>query len=151
MEEGDKSFRHMVRIANTDIAGNKSIESALTGIKGIGRRVSKVIAIKAKVDPTAITGELKDEEIDRLENVVGSIDKELPEWMLNRRRDVYEGIDKQLIGADVMLALQDDINLMKKIRSNKGIRHERGNKVRGQKTKSTGRRGAIVGVSRRKR
>ena len=151
MEEGDKSFRHMVRIANTDIAGNKSIESALTGIKGIGRRVSKVIAIKAKVDPTAITGELKDEEIDRLENVVGSIDKELPEWMLKRRRDVYEGIDKQLIGADVMLALQDDINLMKKIRSNKGIRHERGNKVRGQKTKSTGRRGAIVGVSRRKR
>jgi len=151
MEEGDKSFRHMVRIANTDITGNKSIESSLTGIKGIGRRVSKVIAIKAKVDPTAITGELKDEEIDRLENIVGSIDKELPEWMLNRRRDVYEGIDKQLIGPNVLLALQDDINLMKKIRSNKGIRHERGNKVRGQKTKSTGRRGAIVGVSRRKR
>ena len=151
MEEGDKNFRHLVRIANTDITGNKSIESALTGIKGIGRRVSKVIAIKAKVKPTAITGELKDEEIDRLENIVGSIDQELPTWMLNRRRDVYEGIDKQLIGADVILALQDDINLMKKIRSNKGIRHERGNKVRGQKTKSTGRRGAIVGVSRRKR
>ena len=43
----------------------------------------------------------------------------------------------------------EDINLMKKIRSYKGIRHERGQKVRGQRTKSTGRTGTTVGVKRK--
>jgi small subunit ribosomal protein S13 len=39
---------------------------------------------------------------------------------------------------------------LKKIRAYRGLRHERGLKVRGQRTKSTGRRGSTVGVSRKK-
>jgi small subunit ribosomal protein S18e len=40
---------------------------------------------------------------------------------------------------------------MKKIKSHKGIRHHWGLKVRGQHTKTTGRRGATVGVERKKK
>ncbi len=49
-----------------------------------------------------------------------------------------------------MMTVDDDINLLKKIRAYRGIRHETGQKVRGQRTKSTGRTGLIVGVKRKK-
>jgi small subunit ribosomal protein S13 len=70
--------------------------------------------------------------------------------MLNRRKDVYTGENRHLTGVDLTLGNNEDINLMKKMRSYKGIRHERGQKVRGQRTKSTGRTGATVGVVRKK-
>jgi len=74
----------------------------------------------------------------------------MPVWMLNRRNDTYTGENRHLTGTDLILSNKEDINLMKKIRSYKGIRHERGLRVRGQRTRSTGRTGAIVGVSRKR-
>ena len=56
----------------------------------------------------------------------------------------------ELMGMDLSMTLREDLDLMKKMRSYKGIRHERGLRVRGQKTRSTGRTGAIVGVSRKR-
>jgi small subunit ribosomal protein S13 len=41
---------------------------------------------------------------------------------------------------------QEDINILKKIRGYRGIRHENGQKVRGQRTKAHGRTGLTVGV-----
>jgi len=70
--------------------------------------------------------------------------------MMNRRKDVETGQDKHVMGMDLAMILREDLDLMKKMRSYKGIRHERGLRVRGQKTRSTGRTGAIVGVSRKK-
>jgi small subunit ribosomal protein S13 len=70
--------------------------------------------------------------------------------MLNRRKDLLSGEDRHIMGADLLVNLREDINLLRKIRSYRGIRHERGLKVRGQRTKSTGRRGAVVGVVRKK-
>jgi small subunit ribosomal protein S13 len=63
---------------------------------------------------------------------------------------VYSGVSKHLYGSDLALAKEDDVNLMKKMRCYRGIRHENGLKVRGQNTKSTGRFGKIVGVSKRR-
>jgi small subunit ribosomal protein S13 len=40
-----------------------------------------------------------------------------------------------------------DINRMKMINSYKGVRHKRGQKVRGQRTKSTGRTEGTIGVN----
>jgi small subunit ribosomal protein S13 len=48
------------------------------------------------------------------------------------------------------MANDDDVNRMRKMRSYRGIRHETGQKVRGQRTKSTGRTGTTVGVKRKK-
>jgi len=54
------------------------------------------------------------------------------------------------VGPDWDVAVQDDINRMKRIRSYKGIRHEKGKKVRGQRTRSNGRKGLAVGVIKKR-
>jgi small subunit ribosomal protein S13 len=67
---------------------------------------------------------------------------------MNKQNDFMTGEDKHVIGTDVIMSLNEDLNIMKKIRSYKGVRHEKGLKVRGQRTRSTGRKGRTVGVSR---
>jgi len=70
--------------------------------------------------------------------------------MLNRRKDPQTGEDLHLLGSDVTLRRRTDIDLMKEIRSWKGERHSRGLKVRGQRTKTTARKGRSIGISRRR-
>lgn len=70
--------------------------------------------------------------------------------MLNRQKDLATGENKHLLGQNILLTLREDLNTLKKIRCYRGIRHERGLKVRGQRTKSTGRRGSTIGVSKKK-
>lgn len=124
---------------------------ALTGIKGVGRRCAMIFAMKAGVDPYAILGRLPDEDIEKLKRVIEEeAGRILPGWMVNRRRDLATGTDRHVMGTDLTMTLREDLDLMKKMRSYKGIRHERGLRVRGQRTRSTGRTGAIVGVSRKK-
>ncbi len=149
-EKKDEGIKHIIRIANTDLEGKKSVHYSLTGIKGIGRRMARVIAVKAGVNPYAKMGYLSGEEVERLRSVVDNIERNFPEWMLNRQNDFYTGENKHMFGTDLLLSLREDLNLMKKIRSYKGIRHETGQKVRGQRTRSTGRTGSIVGVTRKK-
>ena len=149
-EKPKDNIKYIVRVANADLDGTRTVEFALTGIKGIGVRVSKILSRKADVDPHAIMGYLPAEQVDRLRNVVDNFESNVPVWMLNRRKDVYTGENRHLTGVDLTLGVNEDINLMKKMRSYRGIRHERGQKVRGQRTKSTGRTGATVGVVRKK-
>ena len=149
-EKNNEELRHLVRIMNTDLQGAKPVEYALTCIPGIGRRTAILIAKGAGVDPTATLGYLPDEEVAKLDNAIGKIEEIVPSWMLNRRRDLATGLDKHLLGTDIVLTFREDINNLKKIRAYRGLRHERGLKVRGQRTKSTGRRGSTVGVSRKK-
>ncbi len=149
-EKPKDNIKYIVRVANVDLDGTRTVEFALTGIKGIGVRISKIISRKADVDPHAIMGYLPPEQVDRLRTTVDNFESNVPVWMLNRRKDVYTGENRHLIGVDLTLGVNEDVNLMKKIRSYKGIRHERGQKVRGQRTKSTGRTGATVGVVRKK-
>ena len=70
--------------------------------------------------------------------------------MVNRKKDLRDGTDKHIIGNQLEITVKRDIERMKKVRSYKGVRHARGLKVRGQRTKSTGRHGLVVGVYRRK-
>ncbi len=46
--------------------------------------------------------------------------------------------------------LRENLERLKKCRSNRGLRHYWGLKVRGQHTKTTGRRGATMGVTKKK-
>jgi small subunit ribosomal protein S13 len=69
--------------------------------------------------------------------------------MVNRPKDWESGLDLHAFGPDVEVRLRDDINLMKMIRSYKGVRHETGQKVRGQRTRSNGRTGLTVGVTKK--
>ncbi|HNX40684.1 MAG TPA: 30S ribosomal protein S13 [Methanothrix sp.] len=150
-KSADEELRHIVRILNTDLAGKKQVHMALTGIKGVGRRCASIFTAKAGVDPHATLGLLPDAEIDKLKKVIEEdATAVLPVWMLNRREDIETGLDKHMMGMDLNMTLREDLDLMKKMRSYKGIRHERGLRVRGQRTRSSGRTGAIVGVSRKK-
>lgn len=150
-EAHEDEFKHLVRIANTDLDGNKKVAMALTGVRGIGRRVAKVLAQKAGVDMDARLGTLPDEEIEGLKQLVeGALTSSIPTWMFNRRRDLLTGEDRHVFGSDLAMQHMEDLTFMKKIRCYRGIRHERGHKVRGQRTRSTGRTGATVGVVRKK-
>ncbi|MHC1593287.1 MAG: 30S ribosomal protein S13 [Methermicoccaceae archaeon] len=144
-------FKHLVRIANTDLDGNKRVAMALTGVKGVGRRVANVLAQKSGVGMNEKIGTLPDSDIDKLKQVVeGAFTQSLPTWMLNRRIDILTGESKHVHGSDLAMQYMEDTSSMRKIRCYRGIRHERGHKVRGQRTRSTGRTGATVGVVRKK-
>ena len=68
--------------------------------------------------------------------------------MMNKQNELLSGDNKHVIGNDIYMSLTEDLNTMKKTRSYKGLRHDRGLRVRGQRTRSTGRKGSTVGVSR---
>jgi small subunit ribosomal protein S13 len=71
--------------------------------------------------------------------------------MLNRQKDLVTGEDLHLVGTDLIDSLRVDIEREKKTRSWRGIRHYLGLPVRGQRTKTSGRKGATIGVTRKKR
>ncbi|KUG19701.1 MAG: 30S ribosomal protein S13 [Methanomicrobiaceae archaeon] len=146
----EEEIKYFVRIRNTDLDGTKSVRIALTGITGVGPHTSHIISSLARVDPHAVLGKLDDESIGRLAQVVDEYTDRVPDWMVNRPKDVYAGDARHLFGTDLLLTREDDVNRMRKIRSYRGIRHETGQKVRGQRTKSTGRTGTTVGVKRKK-
>jgi small subunit ribosomal protein S13 len=146
-EGEDEDIRYFVRIGQTDLDGTKSVERALSEMNGIGRRAARVIAEKAGVDRTAVFGRLDDDDIETVTAMVENFADEVPDWMTNRRNDFYTGETSHETGNDLSLTRQHDINRMQMIRSYKGIRHQRGQKVRGQRTRSTGRSEGTVGVN----
>ena len=66
--------------------------------------------------------------------------------MVNHPNEPLAGESPHLFGPDLETRRRDDINVMKMIRSYRGVRHERGQKVRGQRTRSNGRTGMAAGV-----
>jgi small subunit ribosomal protein S13 len=145
----EDDIKYFVRVGTTDLDGTKSVRVALTGIKGVGRHTASVITRMAKVDEYAQLGRIDEASVDRLRVAVEQYITKIPPWMANRPKDVYTGETKHLFGPDVNLTKDEDVNLMRKIRCYRGIRHETGQKVRGQRTKSTGRTGTTVGVKRK--
>ena len=67
-----------------------------------------------------------------------------------RRRDIESGKDLHKIGSDLALQTRNDIDKMRRIKSWRGFRHTHGLKVRGQRTKTTGRKGKAVGVKKKR-
>lgn len=132
-----KDFKHFVRIANTDLNGAKPIGSSLRYIKGIGFMFANLICNLAKIDAKKRTGDLNEDEIKRMNEVINNPLKfNVPAWMLNRRKDSETGQDRHLIATDLTFTQDNDIKIMKKIKSYKGVRHILGQPVRGQRTKS---------------
>jgi len=144
-------FRHIVRIADTDLDGKKSVLFALTGVKGIGIRMARAVVNKLGIDGTAKLGELDDETIQKIKKFVEEEIESLPPWMLNRRKDPHTGKNLHLLSKDVDFARMVDVETLIRMKAYRGIRHAKGKKVRGQRTRSTGRKGVTVGVIRRKK
>ncbi len=146
-----REIRKIVRLLNTTLDGTKPVSAALTYVKGLNHTLIRAVLYKAGIDPSRRLGELSEEELERIEHVVNNPSEYgLPWWIMNRQKDPRTNKSWILIGDDVSWVMTQDINVMKKIRSWKGIRHELGLKVRGQRTKTTGRRGRTVGYQRKK-
>jgi len=65
-------------------------------------------------------------------------------------RDIVDGKDSQVLANGMDSKLREDLERLKKIRAHRGLRHYWGLRVRGQHSKTTGRRGRTVGVSKKK-
>lgn len=143
------SYRHIVRIVDADLKGEDKVAYALTRIRGIGINTSFAILRSCGVDPETRVGLLQDSDIKRIEEALTTIQTKFPRHMLNRRKDPFTGKDMHLLGSDLVVGMKSDIDLMKKMKSWKGVRHSLGLKVRGQCTRTTGRFGAAVGVARK--
>ncbi len=147
-EEEDEDFSYIVRVHATDLDGHQPVPLALTGIKGIGDRVANILTDHAELPKDQRIGELEDDQVDRLKESVDQVEEILPPWMGNRRRDIRSGEDLHLLGSNLDDQHREDLNRLKKIQSYRGVRHEQGRKVRGQRTKANGRTGLALGVSR---
>ncbi|MFX0022424.1 MAG: 30S ribosomal protein S13 [Candidatus Hermodarchaeota archaeon] len=149
-----KNFREKVffRKLRAQVDGNAKVEHGLTQIRGIGRRLSQAIVRVAGIDPNLRIGTIGEKDLNRLEEIImAPVENGVPRWMINRPKDLRTGEDLHIIGNKLEITVRRDIDRMKKIKSYKGVRHHLRLKVRGQRTKSTGRHGLVVGVLRRKK
>ncbi|MGB9841322.1 MAG: 30S ribosomal protein S13 [Candidatus Bathyarchaeales archaeon] len=145
-----QEYRHILRILGTDVQGTLKTVYALTEIKGISLSLSNAILKKAGVNPDLRVGYLTEAEIDKIEDIIKEPAKYgLPSWLFNRRKEMETGKDVHLIGADLVLRTKMDIDQAKEIKSWRGYRHAYGLKVRGQRTKTTGRAGKALGVKKK--
>ncbi len=153
MSEPKPNFKYIVRVANVDIQGNRPTNIALTQIKGIGINLANIICICADIDRAEKAGNLNDEQVKKLNQVVENLAAHgLPTWLFNRRKDYDTGSDMHLLTGNISFYRENDIKRMKKIKSLKGVRHGKGLPVRGQRTKSHFRenKGKVVGVAKKK-
>jgi len=149
-----KNFREKVffRQLRTQVDGNAKIEYGLTQVRGVGKRFAQAIVRVAKINPNLRIGALPEKDLARIEEIIlNPVKNGVPNWMVNRKKDLRTGDDLHIIGNRLDISLKRDIDRMKKIKSYKGVRHHLKLKVRGQRTRSTGRHGLVVGVMRRKK
>ena len=145
--EEAENLQYFVRIGGADLDGTKTVERSLSELNGIGTRMARLVAEEAGVDRTATFGLLEEEEIETVVDITENLEDYVPSWMTNRQNDFFSGETTHLVGTDVNEKRRHDINRMKQIESYKGVRHKRGQKVRGQRTKSTGRTEGTIGVN----
>ena len=85
-ELGD-DFSCIVRIADTDIDGLKTITYGLASVKGVGIRTSMMICRLSGIDGNRLGGHLSTDEQDQLRKAIDDYATNVPWWMVNRQRD----------------------------------------------------------------
>jgi len=121
----------------------------LTQIRGVGYMFANTILNVLKINPDQRIGYLSPEQVNSITNIIKNPSaSNFPSWFLNRRKDVETGEDKHLITSDIAFTVRNDVEREKTVGSWRGIRHMFGLKVRGQRTRCTGRKGGAVGVAK---
>src|SRR6266487_6229667 len=142
-------YRHILRIAGKDIEGSKKIIIALSQIKGLGYNLSQVILQSVNINSDMRIGLLTEKEVSDIESAVKNPSLiGIPNWYLNRRKDNDTGTDKHLLTSDLDFMISNEIEREKSVMSWRGYRHMFGLRVRGQCTRTTGRKGGAVGVKK---
>ena len=148
----DSNFRHLVRISNTDLDGNKKVIDSIRKIKGIGFSFANAICKTSGVSRYEKLGNVSEADVKKLQDAITGASSQVPQWMLNRCRDLEDDVSKHLVTTDLSYAQENDIRQMQRIRSYRGVRHMSGSPSRGQRTRSNFRRnkGKVLGVARSK-
>ena len=154
IEKEEEGLRGIIRIAGKDVKGKLPMQRALTHIRGVSHSLSRVASAVIEKElgfkPEMRVGELSDEQIEKIDNVLYNLhDHGIPNHLLNRRNDFISGKDKHVIMNDLAFAVSQDVDREKKLYTWKGYRHAYGQKVRGQRTRNTGRKGMALGVLRK--
>lgn len=130
----EESNEMLIRIMGYDIPGSRNIYAGLTRIKGISWAISNVVCTKLKIPHTKKVQELTKDDIKKIENFLHNLD--IYDYMKNRRLDIDTNETSHFYGHDLDQKREFDIKRLKKIKSYKGIRHQYGQPVRGQRTRS---------------
>ena len=142
-----QEYRHIVRIAGKDVPGAKKMIIGVGQVRGIGYGFAKAILDVLKIDQNSNIGFLTDSQVESIEKAMRNPSSfHIPPWFLNRRKDIDSGKDLHLITSDIEFNVRNDIEREKNTNSWRGFRHTYGLKVRGQRTRTTGRKGGAVGV-----
>jgi small subunit ribosomal protein S13 len=149
-----EEIRGIIRLSGRDIKGEVPLNRAIMKVKGVGIRLanimSKIVYSEFNLPKNVVIGQLNDEEVEKLEEMLTNPTKYgVPTHFLNRQKDVESGKDAHLIGSELTFSVKQDIERNKEMNSWKGFRHLYGQKVRGQHTRTTGRTGMSVGVLRK--
>ena len=116
-------------------------------VRGIGYNFAKAILDVLKIDQNSNIGFLTEFQVEEIEKVMKNPSSiNVPSWFLNRRKDIDSGENLHLITSDIEFNVRNDIEREKNTNSWRGFRHTYGLKVRGQRTRTTGRKGGAVGV-----
>jgi small subunit ribosomal protein S13 len=108
----------VARIAGVDLPRNKNIEIALTYIHGIGRSSSKNILKQLEIDPKRKSGQLDDQEVARIREVIDNTYK---------------------VEGDLRRELSMNIKRLMDLGTYRGLRHRKSLPSRGQRTSTNAR------------
>jgi small subunit ribosomal protein S13 len=134
----------------TDVQGTLKTSYAVAQIKGVSAALSNAIIRKAGVNPDLRVGFITESDISKIEDVIKDpVKYGIPSWMFNRRKDSDSGKDSHVLSSELAFKIKTDIDGAKEIRSWRGYRHAYSLKVRGQRTKTTGRAGKALGVKKK--
>jgi len=148
--ESAGGIKNRVRVAGVILDGSLEIRRALTGIKGVGPQLARSIPNIVEINAKEKLGNLNEQQTNKIEDTLQNLDKHFPPWMLNRQGDTQSGGKRHLTGPDLDMAVRENINQMRRIKSYKGVRHAQNLPVRGQRTRSSFRKGITLGVARKK-
>lgn len=144
-------IQHIIRLYNTNIDGTKRTSYSLTKIRGIGRRIAKAVILRAGVSLQKRAGELSHDEIEKIQEVITNpLAFGIPSYMLNHQKDAVDGLDYQFVGVKLDADLRMRIEKGKRTKEIRALRLGAGLKVRGQRTKSNGRKGKNTKTNKKK-
>src|SRR6058998_2981121 len=80
--DAKEDFRYIVRFANTDLNGARSVLYALQNVKGIGPRVAEAVADLAGISRTERIGNLSEAQTEQMEQILAKLHERVPPWMV---------------------------------------------------------------------
>ena len=109
----------MARLLGVDIPNRKKVEYSLRYIYGVGPTCAKEILDAVEIDPNRRTQDLSEQELSLISNYI--ID------------------NKIMVEGDLRRAITNNLKRLQSIRCYRGLRHQRGLPVRGQRTRTNAR------------